>query len=528
MDRLNEIFKTCESDEYNIDEFKIADEEYFNCLFEKIKNGEPIDLSYTYFNGFPLDKYRKKNNINKTDIIRIKIDNAMFAVFDSSVNRVDFSWVEFEANDDIAGIAFNNSIFYGNEIDFSYSLFNGVDLCFDECFFVDTKLLLVYCSGIKNLSFIKAKKTNTEFTLVGTEIYEDLCFSGLISKHTHDNKSSLIWLEKNTFKNSSIIFEGNEFDNLNDFVIFVDNKFDLKTFSIRGSNFKWLVFYSCYFDSKVEILDCNIEYFIIQSCIMRDVFKIKHEETPLHSNTKFCFLDTIFNGYFDMDNIIDNNFLKNQKKLVINDYDSYGGQYCNVHFIFDDTSYLEKSIQTNNLSEIYSANGKSKQQDKTYSLYRRYKNIYRVEEELYCIKSIKLMNDFSLIKKTGLYLRFSLSLIVSFILFLIEFILFDVICGNYATNPIKFFISLVGIIFGFAFAINLNFDLSSLELSVAIPEGMGDFLKSLLISTTNFFQIDLLDKINNLGLYVISLVEKILGIIVLAMFSVSYTRKIIK
>ena len=335
-------------------------------------------------------------------------------------------------------------------------------------------------------------------------------------------------MEKNTFKNSSIVFDGNEFGNLDDFVIFVDNKFDLKTFSVRGSKFKWLVFYSCYFDSKVEILDCNVEYFIIQSCIMRDVFKIKHEETPPHSNTKFCFLDTIFNGYFDMDDIIDNNFLKNQKKLVINDYESYGGQYCNVHFIFDDTSYLEKSIQTNNLSEIYCANGKSKQQDKTYSLYRRYKNIYKVEEELYCLKSIKLRNDYSLIKRIGLYLRFSLSLIVSFILFLIEFILFDVICGNYATNPIKFFVSLIGIILGFSFAIELNFDLSNLELSVAIPEGMGSFFKSLLISITNFFQIDLLDKFNDFGLYVISLVEKILGIIVLAMFSVSYTRKIIK
>ena len=57
---------------------------------------------------------------------------------------------------------------------------------------------------------------------------------------------------------------------------------------------------------------------------------------------------------------------------------------------------------------------------------------------------------------------------------------------------------------------------------------MGDFFKSLLISTTNFFQIDLLDKFNDFGLYVISLVEKILGIIILAMFTVSYTRKIIK
>lgn len=528
MNRVKKILEISKYHEANIDEYKIADEKYFEILFDNISKGEVVDLSCTYFNGFPLDEYRKKNNLNETDIVKIKVENAMYSIFDASSNKVDFSWVEFEAQDNIAGIAFNNSIFYGHKIDFSYSTFNNVDLCFDKCNFIDTNLLLVYCSKVKNLTFIDVKKVNTEITLVGTELFEDLNFSGLISSNTNESENSLIWIEKNEFRNSSIIFEGNQFGCSNDFVIFVDNKFDLKTFSFYGSCFKWLVFYSCYFDSRVNVCDCSVDYFIIQSCILRDVFKISHEEIPLENNTKFCFLDTIFNGYFDMDDEINNDFLKNQKKLVINYNNSYGGQYCDSRFVFDDTSYLEKSIQTNNLSEIYSANGKSKQQDKTYSLYRRYKNLYRVEEQLFCLKSIRRMPDCSMIKRIGLYLKFSLLLIICFVLFLIEYILFDVVCGNYATNPIKFFVSLVGIIIGFALVINASFDLTAISLVVDMPNETWSFVKSVLISTTNFFQIDLIDTINDFSLYMVSLVEKILGIIVLAMFTVSYTRKIIK
>ena len=87
---------------------------------------------------------------------------------------------------------------------------------------------------------------------------------------------------------------------------------------------------------------------------------------------------------------------------------------------------------------------------------------------------------------------------------------------------------LIGIIVGFGIIFMLFFDLNNISYIVAFPKDSNQFELSFLISVSNFFQIELIEKYQNYTMYLISSFEKILGIIVLSLFTVSYTRKVYK
>lgn len=530
MNKLHtELIERYGNKEFGIDNYKIADEKYIESLFEKIKNREPLDLSYTYFNGFPLNKYRKTNNISETETIKLSFDNAIGAIFDLRNNDADFSWVEFFSEDSDAGISFKGATFIGGKIDFSYCKFNNMDLAFENANFINTKLLLVYCENIKDLMFTEVSKNNTDFIIFGIETLNgDIDFSKLncLEKEFDKISGGGILIEKCTFRSSVLKFNNNDLFDEKDYLYFVDNKFDMKNIEFYNSSFNGVVFYDCTFDNKVIFTDCAFNFFILQNCILHDFFRITYEEVSNEYDTKFCFLGTIFNGYFDMENRISSKFLNSQKKFVIDYNESVDN--INDRFYLDDTSFLEKSIQTNNLSEIFSALGKSSEQDETYALFKRYKNLYRIQEQLYCLQSIKSANEFGTFQKGKMYIKYMLLMAFYSMIFFIEFVLLDLICGNYATNPFKFFAWIIAIIVGFAIFINCAFDINELELVVDLPERISNCSTSILISVANFFQIDLFDSVKSFGLYITSLIEKILGIILLAIFTVSYTRKVIK
>ncbi len=524
-----EIIEQYGDKDFGIDNYRIADGEYIESLFTKIKNKEPIDLSYTYFDGFYLDKYRKENNIPETDMIELNFDNAIGAIFDLRQSYANFRWIEFTNDDVDAGISFKDAVFLGGKVDFSYSKFNNMDLAFENAKFINTNLLLVYCENIKDLMFTEVSKSKTDFIIYGIEsLNGDIDFSKLNCLENEFDKISggKILIEKCTLRSSVLKFNNNDLFDENNYIYFVDDKFDMKNIEFFNSCFNGIVFYDCTFDSKATFIDCTFNYFILQNCILRDSFKITYEEISNEYDTKFCFLGTVFNGYFDMENKISSKLLNRQKKFVID----YNASVDNIddRFYLDDTSFLEKSIQTNNLSEIFSAIGKSNEQDKAYALFKRYKNIYRVQEQWYCLKSIKLVDKLNILQKGVMYIKYTFLIAFFVIIFLIEFILLDLICGNYATNPFKFFTWIIAIIGSFAIFINFAFDINELELVVNLPEGISTYSSSILISVANFFQIDLFESVKSFGLYITSLVEKILGIILLAIFTVSYTRKVIK
>ncbi len=504
----------------------IADEEYFEALYKKIHNNEVIDFSYTYFSGFSLDEYRKRYSLKENDIIYVRIDNAAFSIFDGQKDIIDFSNIVFIPNDIIAGTIFNDSLFVDGVINFYNCKFSNADVSFDDCDFINCKLKLLFCNEIQNLSFVNAKKHISDFIIYETETVGDLVDFSELNNITYEGiQGGPIIIEKCDFGNSTIKFNNNKSSGNDDYIIFIDNKFNLKKIEIFNSYFFGIIFYQCSFDNQVLIKDSAFDYFILQECVIRDVFKIVHEEIPADYSTRFCFLDTIFNGYFDMDNSITKHILNDQKKFVIN----YNLDYEDENrFYLDDTSYLEKAIQTNNLSEIYSINGKYKEQDKSYFLSRRYRNLYRIQEKVYCLMGIKCTNEYNYLQKTWLYFIFTMQLVLSAIVFALEFVFVDNLCGNYATNPLKFLAWLISIIVSFGFIIYITCNLGEVNFIANLSNIDSKLSISMLISITNFFQVDFIESGQGTMLYTISLFERILGIIMLAIFTVSYTRKVIK
>lgn len=141
---------------------------------------------------------------------------------------------------------------------------------------------------------------------------------------------------------------------------------------------------------------------------------------------------------------------------------------------------------------------------------------------------IKCTNEYNYLQKTWLYFIFTMQLVLSTIVFALEFVLVDNLCGNYATNPLKFLAWLISIIVSFGFIIYITCNLGEVNFIANLSNIDSKLSISMLISITNFFQVDFIESGQGAMLYTISLFERILGIIMLAIFTVSYTRKVIK
>ena len=523
-------------------------------IFEQIHNNKPVDFSNLTFNGFDLDDYRKKYKLDKTDTIKIYFNSAINTTFDGSKKEINFSFVEFISTDKIAGFSFQDSLFKGN-VKFDASTFNGCDVDFSGCKFENCNFEFIYCNKIKNMYFNDALKNNSNFTFFGiSDITEDINFINFnYTNESTINDGSIIFDNCN-FSNDKIVFEQTNLLSKNDFLLFINCTFNANKLEFLKSNIDYLVFYECSFDSRVNIKDCNTKNYIIQGCIIKNIFRILKSSEYLNSNyrfrikreykehydsdffTTFCFLNSSFNGCFYTNEYFTKETILKQKKLFIDYSLNYNEE---GRFVIYNTTYLEKSKQANNLSEIFNINNQPIEQDLTYFLSKRYKNYYRVQEKWLTIKAIKQFfletktKDNKKIKyiflnKGTMYLKNILQLIANFIVFLLEFILLDLFCGRYATKPLKFLFWILVIITAFSSMIFIMFNINNINLSFAYPNEIPPFLLCWIISFTNFFQIDVLRNYNDLPQCILFVSEKLIGIIVLGLFTVSYTRKIIR
>lgn len=121
-----------------------------------------------------------------------------------------------------------------------------------------------------------------------------------------------------------------------------------------------------------------------------------------------------------------------------------------------------------------------------------------------------------------------LGTIVGVISFTVEAILLDIMCGAYATKPFKFLCSVLLLIMGFAgsYAL-LNHNTAVFSFGTAVPSA-SPLILAVYFSFFQFFQVDCGITVISPIAHTISLVQKTIGMIILAVFTVSYTRKIIK
>ena len=231
------------------------------------------------------------------------------------------------------------------------------------------------------------------------------------------------------------------------------------------------------------------------------------------------------NPIFDIDDSATNG----DRKPIPSDMVAFYEQHLDLNLELCDTSYAEKAQQLRVLKENATAMGNYSLEDQYYLLARRYQNLSKIDSQT--IQFQQLKNSRAANEVRHYYLDWAgilLGTILGVVSFAVETILLDIMCGAYATKPFKFLCSVLLLIMGFAGSYAyLNHSAEVFNCGTAVPLA-SPLILALYFSFFQFFQVDCGITIISPIAHTISLIQKTIGMIILAVFTVSYTRKIIK
>lgn len=495
-------------------------------IYRKIYNREYINLNELTLYGLSIREYRKLHNIPETDYIDIYFDNAMYSEFKEKdiTNKVnlEFSWCKFHCKDSLAGIAFDNSFFTNGYIDFSYSIFDN-DLSFDYCTFSNTNIYFIGCKfEDSDFRFYKTKFNNTNIYIHTSKfLNQELIFIDA------QFKKSYFQFITNTCIDSKLLFTDINSNDLNEGeYLFVMNTLENTSIEFQNSFIDKLLFYDMSFNKKTNLNISYANYIIIQQCINRDILVIGNDEYRNISN--ICLKDTINFGQIIIKNQFSKKLFSHQKKIYIDKsiIKEENNNYYQIDLTFPiflcDTTDEEKYMQFTVLQFNESTRGNSDLNDKYYLLARKYKNRSKISNNIIQISQLRNSKiNFNQSRYIIEFIKISFQLVFSGISYLIEKIVLDTFCGSYATKPYKFLLSVIVLILCFT-EIYLFFD-----IDVNILLNQNKYINVLLYSLQNFFPAAIVTQSNGI-IHLITVFEEILGTIILSLFTISYTRKVIK
>lgn len=505
-----------------------------NLIYSKIKNHNYLNLEELIISGFSVREYRKLYGIKENEYVDIYFDNAMFckSFFDNSINSknrqnicLDLAWCKFYCKDPTMGIAFNNSIFSNGFIDFSYSIFKN-DLVFDECQFNNINFYFIGCYfSNSDFSFYKSHYVNCNLYIHSSNfINNEIIFNN--SSFDNDVYYQFV---NNNFINSKLYFDNINLTNsdyANGEFVFISNFVDNSIFEFINSSVDKIIFLDMTFPKITNLNVLNANYITIQQCINHDTIIIGNG--GYNNITNICLKDTINLGQIIIKNQFNIKLFKNQKKLYydpsIDSNHEYNYYECELNFPFAlcDTSDEEKSMQFSILKTNESLRGNDKLNDEYYLLERKYKNKSKISNKQMLLNQLinnkKSFNNADYHKEL---IYIFIQIILASISFMCEKIILDLFCGEYATKPFKFLLSVVLIVTCFSF-LYLYYG-----LNIVIIDNYSSFANALVYSIENFFPIGIIAYSNGI-IHIITIIENIIGTIILSIFTISYTRKIIK
>lgn len=494
-------------------------------IYRKIHKKQYINLDECILDGLSIRNYRKYYHIPETDYVDIYFDNGMFANFSTLKDHacLEFAWCKFHCKDEVAGVAFNNSIFYDGYIDFSYSVFEH-DLTFDDCIFNNTKLYFIGCK-FKNsdFRFNQSSFQNTNIYIHTSEfINEVVDFTKTVFQNTY------LQFVTNTCIDCKLLFEYiNDEKTIEGEYLFVENNNENTSISFQGTYADKLLFYDMSFYAKTDLNICYANYITVQQCINHDILIIGNE--GYKNITHICLKDTINFGEIIIKNSFTENLFKKQKKIYFDPYiqsnsnhHEYYQTNINLPISLCDTSDEEKSMQFTVLQANEDTRGNSRLNDEYYLLARKYKNRSKITNNTILISQLSnSKNNMSYIRYIKEYILIIIYIIFAFISYLAEKIILETFCGSYATKPFKFLFNVIILILLFAcIYVYLN-------IKVIIFPEFNQFINAFIYSIQNFFPISIIAESNGI-IHLITVIEEILGTIILSLFTISYTRKVIK
>ena len=489
-------------------------------LYGMIHEGVPLKISGICVQGFSMAEYRRKYRLAEDKIVDIAIDSVidcLFCVRDGTA--ADFSYCNFIAVDEVAGIMLDGNVFYCGKVDFSYSHMGDCDFSMKGCRFIKCEIDFTYTIfGNGDIYFNETVfEDKCDITFTGVDFGEEgeLTFSymkgldGAVEFYQCDFGENALDFAYMDCPKCQFVFWEIETPAMP--VDFVD--------SVVGMILLYKVNVNGLLDFRISLA----EHIVIQESVIRDCVLLGNQ--GYKNYTCYCLKKSTLLGRIKIQNRFSKKLFHKQLQYV---YDPRQDE-----IVLCPTSSTDKANQLTILSENYQSEGETDNADAAYVLSKRYRSLGRIHDLWTDYPAVRRTEEYrkSRLKRLGAYLEISVRLFGSVIAWLFEKVFLDVLCGNYATKPSKFLFWIIAIVTGFAWVYYgcFGIDLGHFQMQNALYQSMKGWNVAWIYSLQIFLQIESGDLVPNvLGAYYFTIMEKITGLAMFSVFVVSYTRKVIK
>lgn len=544
-----------EGKEMNNELFGAAD---VNEIYDLIKEGKDIMLDNCYISDLSLSDFRRRNNIEKKEVVTIKSFSAKNAFFESNICN-DFSYVSFSDGD----VSFDGTHFAKGRVSFAGSRFGKGNVVFSNTFFKEGNIEftgavfddgdflfknVVVNDGIKDFQDIQFGEgevsfANTEFN-EGELLFINTRFSsGKFNFKVTRIGGGKVDFHYSVFGNCEISFERSEFGN---------SRVDFRTvdFGTGRINFNRSVFGNG--EINFEGASCKAGKIQFKKAEMgtgpknlnlmeMDDTEVNFERTNFGSgdvsfyesrfytlSLKSCHLDHYFDLRVAKADILDisdtivrdivdfepYDFQVDIKTLDMSGMRLIGKLYIDwqrnkcreLIYRQEKTNLRQKAEQFRILKENFNSTGKYSDEDEAYVMFKRYESKSWLSEQ----------------KKKG-----GITKILSYVPHGFKWLVFDAM-GLYATNPARVLISMIAAYFLFSIIYVLMILTTKADIISSTSDQLGIIARSFYHSAITFFTIGYGDHFPFGSARIVSSFEGFIGVFLMAYFTVAFVRKVLR
>jgi hypothetical protein len=548
-------FYDSEGKEINNELFGVAD---VNMIYDLIKKEKDIILDNCYISDFSLSDYRRRNNIDKKEIVNIKGFSAKNAFFESNICN-DFSYASFSDGE----ISFDGTHFGKGKVSFAGSRFGKGNVIFSNVYFRNGNIEftgavfdegdfmfknVVVSDGIKDFQDIQfgngeVSFANTEFNR-GELLFINTRFNsgrfnfkvtrisgGKVDFHYSAFGECDITFERAEFGNSRVDFRTVDFGsgrvNYNRSV-FGDGEVNFEGASCKAGKiqFKKAVMgtgpknfnlmemdnteinfeRTSFGNGDVTFYESRFQTLSLKSCHLDHYFDLRLAKADLLDIS-----DTIVRDIVDLepyDFPVDLKCLDmSGMRLIGKLYIDWERNKCKqIISRQEGTTLKQKAEQFRILKENFNSTGNYSDEDKAYVMFKRFESRSWLTGQ----------------KEKGGVVK-----ILSYIPHGFKWLIFDAM-GRYATDPARVLISMMVAYFLFSIIYALMIYTTSSDIFSSTPDQLGVIARSFYHSAITFFTIGYGDHYPHGSIRIVSSIEGFMGVFLMAYFTVAFVRKVLR
>jgi uncharacterized protein YjbI with pentapeptide repeats len=481
----NSFFDARESTDFSYGDFKEGDVCFDETQFAKGKvsfHAARFGLGSVSFSNV----YFRDGNI---DFASCHFGGGDFVFENSLINKgyKDFQYAKFGQG----SVIFTKTEFGGGKTSFINAEFSTGDVKFEGACFGDGKVDFRHAKfGEGDISFRKAEFGNSRVDFRTVEFHDGRVYftsskfgDGDVTFEGADIKNGKFRFDRASLGDGSFNFELAEFDNAD--VFFDETNFGLGPVSFHNSRFKSLSLKSCHLDHYFDLRVARCEIMNLSDTIVRDIIDLKPFDFPVNIDVlNLAGMRLLGSIYIDWKN-------NNVKQIITAQ---------------ENTTNAEKSEQFRILKENFNQTGQYGDEDKSYVEFKRFEARSKLET---AVKKIWYRG------------------IWYYPWHAFKWLVIDQ-AGLYATDPLRVLFSMLGwyVLFSLIYYILFLTNLS--EIISGTGYEIQPFARAFYHSAITFLTIGYGDHFPTGWSRAISSIEGFAGMFLMAYFTVSLVRKILR